>query len=61
MRLVVPMALNEYFQANGGSLVMLAKGNCSKAATDACKAHGGFYLTFRTAIWPLASPVIITI
>ena len=34
----------EYFQANGGSLVMLAKGNRSKAVTDACKAHGGFYL-----------------
>ena len=51
----------EYFQANGGSLVMLAKGNRSKAVTDACKTHGGFYLTFRTAIWPLACPVIITI
>ena len=34
----------EYFQANGGSLVMLAKGNRSKAVTDACKTHGGFYL-----------------
>ena len=32
------------FQANGGSLVMLAKGNRSKAVTDACHAHGGFYL-----------------
>ena len=32
------------FQAAGGSLVMLAKGNRSKAVTDACKAHGGFYL-----------------
>ena len=32
------------FQANGGSFVMLAKGNRSKAVTDACKAHGGFYL-----------------
>jgi fumarate hydratase class I len=32
------------FQAEGGSLVMLAKGNRSKAVTDACKAHGGFYL-----------------
>jgi len=32
------------FQAQGGSLVMLAKGNRSKAVTDACKAHGGFYL-----------------
>lgn len=32
------------FQANGGSLVMLAKGNRSKAVRDACKAHGGFYL-----------------
>jgi fumarate hydratase, class I len=34
----------EEFQAAGGSLVMLAKGNRSKAVTDACAAHGGFYL-----------------
>jgi fumarate hydratase class I len=34
----------EYFQSKGGSFVMLAKGNRSKAVTDACKAHGGFYL-----------------
>jgi len=34
----------EYFQSKGGSLVMLAKGNRSKAVTDACKTHGGFYL-----------------
>jgi fumarate hydratase, class I len=32
------------FQAAGGSLVMLAKGNRSKAVTDACAKHGGFYL-----------------
>jgi len=32
------------FQANGGSLVMLAKGNRSQAVTDACRRHGGFYL-----------------
>ena len=32
------------FQAAGGSLVMLAKGNRSKAVRDACKAYGGFYL-----------------
>jgi fumarate hydratase class I len=32
------------FQAAGGSLVMLAKGNRSAAVTDACKEHGGFYL-----------------
>jgi len=32
------------FQAAGGSLVMLAKGNRSKAVKDACRAHGGFYL-----------------
>jgi fumarate hydratase class I len=32
------------FQAAGGSFVMLAKGNRSKAVTDACKQHGGFYL-----------------
>jgi fumarate hydratase class I len=32
------------FQAAGGSMVMLAKGNRSKAVTDACKQFGGFYL-----------------
>jgi fumarate hydratase, class I len=32
------------FQAAGGSLVMLAKGNRSKAVKDACRTHGGFYL-----------------
>ncbi len=32
------------FQAHGGSMVMLAKGNRSKAVTDSCKQHGGFYL-----------------
>jgi fumarate hydratase class I len=32
------------FQAEGGSLVMLAKGNRSVQVTNACKAHGGFYL-----------------
>jgi fumarate hydratase class I len=32
------------FQAAGGSFVMLAKGNRSKAVKDACRAHGGFYL-----------------
>ncbi len=34
----------EQFQAAGGSMVMLAKGNRSKAVTEACAAHGGFYL-----------------
>jgi fumarate hydratase class I len=32
------------FQAAGGSFVMIAKGNRSKAVTDACHKHGGFYL-----------------
>ena len=32
------------FQAAGGSLVMLAKGNRSQQVTDACRRHGGFYL-----------------
>jgi fumarate hydratase class I len=32
------------FQAAGGSMVMLAKGNRSAAVTDACRRHGGFYL-----------------
>ena len=34
----------DLFQSNGGSLVMLAKGNRSKQVTDACHKHGGFYL-----------------
>ncbi|MBO3141939.1 fumarate hydratase [Dermatophilus congolensis] len=34
----------DQFQAAGGSMVMLAKGNRSQAVTDACAAHGGFYL-----------------
>jgi fumarate hydratase class I len=32
------------FQAAGGSFVMIAKGNRSRAVTEACKKHGGFYL-----------------
>jgi fumarate hydratase class I len=32
------------FQASGGSLVMLAKGNRSKQVTEACQQYGGFYL-----------------
>ena len=32
------------FQAAGGSMVMLAKGNRSRRVTEACRAHGGFYL-----------------
>jgi fumarate hydratase class I len=32
------------FQARGGSMVMLAKGNRSKLVTDSCKTYGGFYL-----------------
>ncbi len=32
------------FQAAGGSLVMLAKGNRSRQVTQACQTHGGFYL-----------------
>ena len=34
----------DQFQAAGGSLVMLAKGNRSAAVTAACQQHGGFYL-----------------
>jgi fumarate hydratase, class I len=34
----------DLFQAQGGSLVMLAKGNRSAQVTSACKKHGGFYL-----------------
>jgi fumarate hydratase, class I len=32
------------FQAAGGSMIMLAKGNRSRQVTEACKTHGGFYL-----------------
>ncbi|MCP2256826.1 fumarase, class I, homodimeric [Streptoalloteichus tenebrarius] len=34
----------EQFQAAGGSMVMLAKGNRSRQVTEACQRHGGFYL-----------------
>lgn len=34
----------DQFQAAGGSMVMIAKGNRSQQVTDACKKHGGFYL-----------------
>jgi fumarate hydratase class I len=34
----------EQFQSAGGSFIMLAKGNRSKAVTAACKKYGGFYL-----------------
>ena len=34
----------DLFQSRGGSHVMLAKGNRSRAVTDACHRHGGFYL-----------------
>src|SRR5205085_10832739 len=33
----------DVFQRNGGSYVMLAKGNRSRAVTEACQEHGGFY------------------
>jgi fumarate hydratase, class I len=34
----------DQFQAAGGSYVMIAKGNRSRAVTEACQRHGGFYL-----------------
>ena len=34
----------DLFQTNGGSMVMIAKGNRSQQVTDACHKHGGFYL-----------------
>ncbi len=34
----------DLFQSNGGSMIMLAKGNRSKEVTDSCKKYGGFYL-----------------
>ncbi len=37
-------AFVDQFQAAGGSMVMLAKGNRSRQVVDACRKHGGFYL-----------------
>ena len=34
----------DLFQENGGSMIMIAKGNRSQQVTDACHKHGGFYL-----------------
>ncbi len=34
----------DLFQKNGGSMIMIAKGNRSQVVTDACKKYGGFYL-----------------
>ena len=34
----------DLFQDNGGSMIMIAKGNRSQQVTDACKKYGGFYL-----------------
>lgn len=34
----------DLFQSNGGSMIMIAKGNRSQVVTDACKKYGGFYL-----------------
>ncbi len=34
----------DLFQENGGSMIMVAKGNRSAQVTNACKKHGGFYL-----------------
>ncbi len=40
----------DQLQANGGSMIMLAKGNRSQQVTDACHKHGGFYLGWHR--WP---------
>jgi fumarate hydratase class I len=49
------------FQAEGASMVMLAKGNRSAVVTEACKTFGGFYLgsiAARPPVWPKsASPI----
>ena len=34
----------DLFQSQGGSMIMIAKGNRSQVVTDACKKYGGFYL-----------------
>ena len=43
LNLYIPLVVN-LFQENGGSMVMLGKGNRSKQVTDSCAANGGFYL-----------------
>jgi fumarate hydratase class I len=48
------------FQAHGGSLVMIAKGNRTQIVTDACKKHGGFYLGTIGGIAALLSKECIT-
>ncbi len=37
----------DQLQSQGGSMIMLAKGNRSQQVTDACKKHGGFYRQYR--------------
>ena len=52
----------DQFQAAGGSLVMLAKGNRSSAVTAACQTHGGFYLgSIGGAAAKLAQDCITTV
>jgi len=34
----------DLLQSNGGSMIMIAKGNRSQQVTDSCKKYGGFYL-----------------
>ena len=34
----------DLFQRNGGSMVMIAKGNRSRQVAEACQKYGGFYL-----------------
>src|SRR5260370_30283521 len=49
----------DQFQAAGGSMVMLAKGNRSPAVREACRKHGGFYLgSIRGAAADLAQHFI---
>lgn len=40
----------DLFQQNGGSMVMIAKGNRTQMVTDACKKNGGFYLGDRKSV-----------
>ena len=47
----------DLFQSNGGSMVMLAKGNRSQQVTDACKKHGGFYLGSAGAPQPYSQRI----
>ncbi len=48
----------DQLQSQGGSMIMLAKGNRSQQVTDACKKHGGFYRAVSAARQPFWRRVV---